>query len=456
MTPPLPDGLVAALPCGRSEPGVVVRAARAARGWSQADLGRRCGYSASQVSRWETGRLPLRDVGLLRILADVLALPHAAFGLSDHDTPGARSRRPVAVGLRVGRATTSPDQEDDPVRRRALLAGFAALAGSALVRPGTAGADGVDPAQVLTRRLGDALLGPAPNGRAVPIATLTRALASARHEFSACRYLELADRLPTLLGHAEATAGVGAEPGVHRVLAAAYQLATRALIKLRVSGLEWLAADRAARAANLAADPLVRAESQRLLASVARRAGDHDRALALTLAAADDLVRTGREPARSAMVGSLYCSAGYAAARAGDRERARELLGQAGVATAVLVDHPGRHRAALTNLVSHQVSAAYLLGDAGAALAYAHSLPLAAVPTTERRARLLVDTALAYARWDKPDEACRALLTAERVAPGEVRTRNAVRLLVSDLMAAPRQAAMPGLSALARRVHLPA
>ncbi|MGH3933468.1 MAG: hypothetical protein ACRDS1_00550 [Pseudonocardiaceae bacterium] len=38
-------------------------------------------------------------------------------------------------------------------------------------------------------------------------------------------------------------------------------------------------------------------------------------------------------------------------------------------------------------------------------------------------------------------------------APGEVHTRNAVRLLVTDLMAAPRQAAMPGLPALAARVH---
>lgn len=36
--------------------GTVIRVARNALGWSQADLGHRCGYSASQVSRWETGR----------------------------------------------------------------------------------------------------------------------------------------------------------------------------------------------------------------------------------------------------------------------------------------------------------------------------------------------------------------------------------------------------------------
>jgi hypothetical protein len=89
----------------------------------------------------------------------------------------------------------------------------------------------------------------------------------------------------------------------------------------------------------------------------------------------------------------------------------------------------------------------------GTALAHARSLPLAAVPTTERRARLLVDTAQAWAQWDKPDQAYRTLLAAERTAPGEVRTRNAVRRLVTDLMTSPKQTTMPGLPALASRVH---
>ncbi len=99
------------------------------------------------------------------------------------------------------------------------------------------------------------------------------------------------------------------------------------------------------------------------------------------------------------------------------------------------------------------MSAAYLLGDAGTALAHAGSIPLTAIPTVERRARLLVDVAMSYAQWDKPDRAYRTLLAAERVAPGEVRTRNAVRRLVTDLMASSHHAAMPGLPALAIRVH---
>ncbi|MGH3827455.1 MAG: helix-turn-helix domain-containing protein, partial [Pseudonocardiaceae bacterium] len=158
-------------------------------------------------------------------------------------------------------------------------------------------------------------------------------------------------------------------------------------------------------------------------------------------------------PEHLAMYGMLHCSAGYAAARAGDRDRANELLTEAEATATRLADDRGRQQALTANIVSHRVSAAYLLGDAGTALAHANSLPLAAIPTTERRARLLVDTAIAYAQWDKPDRAYRTLLAAEHTAPGEVRTRNAVRRLVTDLMAAPRQAAMPGLPALAVRVH---
>lgn len=156
------------------------------------------------------------------------------------------------------------------------------------------------------------------------------------------------------------------------------------------------------------------------------------------------------------MHGLLHCSAGYAAARAGDRDRANDLLTEAETTATRLArtdTDPGLHRNLAANILSHRVCAAYLLGDAGTALAHARSLRFAAIPTTGRRARLLVDTAMAYAQREQPIRAYTTLLTAERTAPGEVRTRNAARRLIGDLTAAPRQAAMPGLPALARRVH---
>jgi len=239
-------------------------------------------------------------------------------------------------GIKVGRSTTPPAEEDDPVRRRGFLQ-FAALPGSVLAWPNPATAAEVDPAQVLTGRLGDVLLGPVSYGEPAPVGVLVEALAVARRE---------SPPAATFRWHPD------------------------------------------------------------------RRAGHHDRAQTLTLAAAAHLDVAGPHPAPQhlAIHGTLHLSAAYAAARAGDRERAADLLAEAEATANRLADDPDRHRALVANLVSHKVSAAYVLGDAGAALAHAQSLPLAAIPTIERRARLLVDAAQAWAQWDKPDRAYATLL----------------------------------------------
>ncbi|MGH3527820.1 MAG: helix-turn-helix domain-containing protein [Pseudonocardiaceae bacterium] len=451
------SGVMEALLARQHPPGTMIRIARTAAGWSQADLGRRCGYSASQISRWETGRVFLRDVTLLRTLATALALPPEVFGLLADDTTPAPTRSIRPSSHKVARTPMSRCEENERVRRRRFLLA-AGLAGTSLAwpSPATAFAGEIDPAALLARRLGDVLLSPDTSAEPAPASVLCEAFTAAQHDFSACQYIPLAGRLPALIAAAEATANHHPGPVVHQVLAQSYNLTTRALIKLEASGLEWISSDRGLHAARGAEDALTLAESQRLVASVARRAGHHDRAQMITLAAADHLDISGTRPAPEhlAMYGMLHCSAGYAAARAGDRDRANELLTEADVTAGRLTDDRGRQQALTANIVSHRVSAAYLLGDAGAALAHAHALPLAAIPTTERRARLLVDAAMSYAQWDKPDRAYQTLLAAERTAPGEVRTRNAVRRLVTDLMASPRQAAMPGLQALAARVHV--
>ena len=61
--------LLAAGPLKGQEAGAIVRAARLAAGLTLAELGRRCGYSASQVSRYERGVQPLTDITLLRRLS---------------------------------------------------------------------------------------------------------------------------------------------------------------------------------------------------------------------------------------------------------------------------------------------------------------------------------------------------------------------------------------------------
>ncbi|MFB9924504.1 XRE family transcriptional regulator [Amycolatopsis halotolerans] len=343
------------------------------------------------------------------------------------------------------------------MRRRAfLLAASGGIAGTAFSAPRASAADGieVDPAAFLTRRLQGVLLGTSPAAEPIPVARLQAVLTSAQADFRACRYLELAARLPELITAAEAAHGRSSAPASAGIVTQSYNLATRALIKLEASGLEWISADRAIRAAADANDPLALAEAQRLLGSACRRAGDYGRARELTLTAADQLDLRGKspEPRHLALYGVLMCSAGYAAARASDHDRASDLLNEASATATRLTDSSAR-QALAANVVSHRVSAEYVLGNAGSALQHARIARLGQFADTERRARFLVDVALCFAQWNKPDRAYRTLLAAERTAPGEVRTRAAVRHLVSELLQHPRQASLPGLRQLAIRTH---
>ena len=434
----------------------MLRRAREELGWSQGQLGEKFGCSASTISRFENGRRGLRDVAVLRRFATILRLPAEAFGLTA--TQQGRPASPASTGL-TSRVGYDPSQEGvDPVRRRTFLLA-AGLAGTAVTAPNALAATGaeVDPAAFLAHRLEGVLLGSSsPVPEPAPMATLQAVLAAARTDFRACRYVDLAARLPELITTAQVTHQQSGDPVSAGMVAQAYNLATRALIKLEASGLEWVSADRALRAAAEADDPLTLAEAQRLLGSACRRAGHHDRAQTLTLTAADQLELGGKtpDPQHLALHGVLMCSAGYAAARAGDPDRAADLLAEADSTAARLAGHPAQQQALTANVVSHRVSAHYVLGNAGSALHHAQTAQVGRFPDTERRARFLVDVALCFAQWNKPDRAYQTLVAAERTAPGEVRTRATVRRLVGDLLHHPHQPALPGLRQLAARTHV--
>ena len=85
--------------------GAIVRAARLAAGLSLVGLGRRCGYSASQVSRYERGITPLTDITLLRRFSAGTChpaagvRPHPAGRLATRATRRAQRRLPSLAGL---------------------------------------------------------------------------------------------------------------------------------------------------------------------------------------------------------------------------------------------------------------------------------------------------------------------------------------------------------------------
>jgi transcriptional regulator with XRE-family HTH domain len=446
-------------------PGAVVRSARLEAGLTLADLGRRCGYSASQISRYERGIQPLTDVILLRRFAEALAIPLSVFGLIQLDRAAAgqdaatghrewhlRTAQPI-VGGEAGR-----EDGEVPVRRRELLAGAAGLAGAAaLGRPPAGPAPPrADPAGGLQ----DLLYGGAA-AEPVPLAVLHAATTGARADFQSARY----DRLSAGLTHLIATGTATRDNAdgddraiVSALLAQAYIVAANFMVKLNDDPLAWTLADRALQAAQAGHDPLTVADSRRAVATVLRRTGRPARARELLILAARDIEPAGRPtPDQLSMYGTLLQVAAYTAAVDGSRLAAGELIGEA-QATAARLGRDANHRFTAfgpANVTLYQVSIAQVLGDSGIAIEHARTVRPAAIPTAERQGRYWIDVARAYHQWGKPWPCYRALLAAEQAAPAEVRYRPPVRRMTEDLLRAGRPS-LPGLRAFARRIGVPA
>jgi transcriptional regulator with XRE-family HTH domain len=429
---------------GRRDAGAIVRSARQAAGLTLLELGRRTGYSPSQVSRYERGIAPLTDTTVLRRFAHALALPPQAFGLLPDHHAGRTGAGAVTGDAATPKVICKPERKDgdDPVRRRQLLANLvitaAASAGTPMSgRVATTGEP--DAGELLVARVRDAMLGTGSTGTPVPAPRLRTELATALADYHACRYRHLTETLPHLItsGHA-LTATDAEDEAAAALLAETYTLTTRMLIKLDAAELGWMAADRARLIAAGAGAPLVEAEAARNLAVLARRAGWHDQAAAIALAAADHPGLRGNDRRLLAERGLLIQSAAYTMAKRGDADRMRELTGEAASIAArlggatVLRDHGGGFSTATVRL--HAISAETSVGDSGAALATARHLAPQQLPSTERRARYHTDVARAHAQHGHRDQCLQALLAAERHAPEETHTRPAVRDLISGLL----------------------
>jgi transcriptional regulator with XRE-family HTH domain len=192
--------------------GALIRMTRTARRLTLVQVGKLVRYSASTVSRIETGRRKLTDVTLLRRFSDALEIPPHLFGLtlSTGASPiGAASPPPALASTTV--RETPREGGGDAVRRRELLASV----------PGRA----VQPvgAQVLRDRL-----------------------AAMRATFDACRYHELAATVPDVITTAQASLreSTGQQHDqIAALLADAYSLVSDLCTRLHDDALAWVTAE---------------------------------------------------------------------------------------------------------------------------------------------------------------------------------------------------------------------
>ncbi|WP_428963176.1 helix-turn-helix domain-containing protein [Micromonospora fluostatini] len=360
---------------------------RGRRNMSQQQFADRLGKSKSWVDKVERGVRSLDRVSVIHDVAAVLAL--------DPDTLLAGAGRPEPAS--PSEAAQSPAETADAVQAvRAALTRHPALT----THPTT---PAPDPDRYRTRT----------------------AHANAAYEHG--RYGMLLGLLPDLLHDSHRT------EIDQRVQT--YRLTTLALVKLGATDLAWLTADRGLAIAASTDDPLLAALATAPLGQALRAAGRHRHAFETTIIGAHQIAPLSNSegtPAERAACVTLLLQAALAAAEGHDPPTVAELLDDAHEMTGPA----GPERAAVE---ATRVAAAAALGEGRRAVDLHEALtagPGWPLLTLEHRAAHLVDVTPAYVRSGDPAGAGRALLTADRLVPAEVRVRPAGRAALAGVLTA--------------------
>ncbi|MDQ1018829.1 helix-turn-helix domain-containing protein [Streptomyces afghaniensis] len=405
-----------------AEIGALLRGARCAKRLTQAQVGAVCGYSASAVSRIESGRLSLGYSSLMRFAA-FLEIPFDRLCASA--VPDIVNVATVAGGCR--------SDEEDAVRRRELLTGVVAAGATAVVGAGAASA--VTPPDDL-----ELSLFRLPQAAPVPLPRLVSRIAVARRDFCATEYTRLGQALPGLIASAEATrdASAGrAREEASVALARAYVLAAELATKQH-SDAAWVAADRALSAARSSGIPVAVGEASRVLAIAMRRSGRSTAAVHLLTKEAADL--DANRDHTGAVRTTLLLTGAYSAAAGRDRSTALSLLEEAEQEADRRRAVPGLFtvEATRTQVDVYRIGVLNVLGTPDEAVKVTARLDVSHLPTPERRARAWTDVARMWHALGDGRQTFSALRQVEQEAPQEVR-RPALRALTAGLLYGPAQ-----------------
>ncbi|MGA8112402.1 MAG: helix-turn-helix domain-containing protein [Actinocatenispora sp.] len=275
----------------------------------------------------------------------------------------------------------------------------------------------------------------------VSLDELRKAVTHAWMSFQHAKYGMVARSLPKLLRDAQ-SADASYDSGVEvttdhgnrltaaHLLAQVYQISASVMRKLGEHELGWLAADRAVGVSHRAGDPLLAGAATTRVANAMLALGRARPALDLNVQVAHRLAPScaaERTPERLSIYGHLLLQGAMAAARCGDLATSRDLLRAADEAAELIGEDANHYWTAFgpTNVALHRAAAAVDLGEHGIAIVTHQQLYgegfSALLP--ERRANHLVDVARAYTHVGDLDTAAELLVSADRLAPSEIRCR---------------------------------
>lgn len=267
-------------------------------------------------------------------------------------------------------------------------------------------------------------------------------------DYQNSRYARLTQRLPRLISDAQSACqhyGDSSDDGLkaHELAASVHQLATAFLTKLGEADLAAISARWGLTAAHTSGSAVMIGSLYRSVAHALLSIGEFEQAVALTRAAADRL-ESGlgtASPEYLSVYGMLHLVGAVASSRREDRPETTAFLSEADqVATRI-----GRDANYLwtafgpTNVKIHRMTAAMELGDVQVAVDLGPCIDTRAMPT-ERRVRHAIETARAYVRWNRVDDALALLLHSEQDAPEQVRYHRLSRILVREMIRMPRPA----------------
>jgi tetratricopeptide (TPR) repeat protein len=300
--------------------------------------------------------------------------------------------------------------------------------------------------------------GSASHKEIVSLTDLERDLKIAFNAYQQSRFTAAATRISMLLADTQLAVRDCEETERSRlltVLAMAYQAAASVLTKSGESHLAWIAAERGLHAAEAAGTPLVWGSLIRSVAFALLSTGRLEPAMRLVEAAASSLREeiTWDDPGLS-VYGTLFLVGSLAAARFGDSSKTADYLQEATSAAHRLGKDANHLWTAFgpTNVAIHRVNTSVELGDLQSVLDSGLCLNTDAVPA-ERRARYLLDIARVHALTGNRDAALDTMLTAERIAPEQVRQHHLSRKVVMALIQNEVGKPVIALDKLARRVN---